>query len=234
MAEKEPENKRTDIYDERFFQEALLKLLKAPFPAFELTSGINPHVKDITPEAAGNRPEKGRAGSGIIMTGYAGESGAAVLYEEKKAQLLTRYSPYYLEKYPLNPEWTALRKAAGYFEEKGLFYVCAGIGGVFGALYRISKELNLGFTVDMKKIPIRQQTVEIMNTLGGNPYELYSAGVVLGICDETDMVLSELKAKDIPAALLGRLEEGRKKILIRGEEERFLERPRKYFILEGM
>ena len=220
------------MYDERFFTEALLKLLKAPFPDFDTGSGKDPHTENGSAGPAVNGFRKVMAGRYIVMTGYAGESGAAVLYEEKKEVLLKRYSPYYLEKYSLDPGWKEYKRAVQFFEENSLYHVCAGMGGVFGALYRMSRELDLGFTVDMKRIPIRQQTVEIMNTLGGNPYVLYAAGVVLGVCEDADETLQALKALGLPAAVLGRLKEGKKKILIRGEEERYLERPRKYYTLE--
>ena len=220
------------MYDERFFTEALLKLLKAPFPAFDAGTGKDLHIEEGDAGPAVNGFRKAMAGKYIVMTGYAGESGAAVFYEAKKEVLLKRYSPAYLEKYPLDPGWTEYKRAVKFFEENSLYHVCAGMGGVFGALYRMSKALKLGFRVDMKKIPIRQQTVEIMNTLEGNPYELYAAGVVLGVCEDADETLQALKALGLPAAVLGRLKEGKKKILIRGEEERYLERPRKYYILE--
>ena len=79
------------MYDERFFTEALLKLLKAPSPAFDAGTGKDLHTEDGGAGPAVNGFRKAMAGKYIVMTGYAGESGAAVFYETKK-EILLKYA----------------------------------------------------------------------------------------------------------------------------------------------
>ena len=45
-------------------------------------------------------------------------------------------------------------------------------GGVFGAFWEMASGAGVGLEVDLKKIPIRQETVEICNYFGVNPYQI--------------------------------------------------------------
>ena len=119
-------------------------------------------------------------------------------------------------------------------KDRGIRAVEAGSGGVFAALFRLSKEDRVGFTVDMKAIPILQQTVEILSFLGGNPYRLYSRGTVIASVptEEVSEVLRALEDAGVSAGIIGRTEKGVKKILLRGDEVRYLERTSETFVLD--
>lgn len=56
-------------------------------------------------------------------------------------------------------------------------------GGILGALWKACSELKCGCEVDIKKIPIRQEVIEISELFGENPYEADSSGCLLLICD---------------------------------------------------
>lgn len=75
----------------------------------------------------------------------------------------------------------------------------------------------------MKRIPIRQETVEICNELDCNPYELLSNGSLLCLTDRGDVLLEALKQKGIFAAIIGRTTWTKDRVVINGEERRFLE-----------
>ena len=40
-----------------------------------------------------------------------------------------------------------------------------GEGGIFAALYRLAKEADTGLVVDLKAMPVRQETIEIVNII---------------------------------------------------------------------
>ncbi len=42
-------------------------------------------------------------------------------------------------------------------------------GGIFSALWRMAETLDTGLAVDIKKIPIRQETIEILELYDINP-----------------------------------------------------------------
>ena len=52
-------------------------------------------------------------------------------------------------------------------------------GGIFGALWEMGAAAGVGLEVDLKKIPIRQETVEVCEVFDINPYLLISSGSML-------------------------------------------------------
>ena len=84
----------------------------------------------------------------------------------------------------------------------------------------------MGIEVDLKKIPVRQETVEICEVLGVNPYELYGAGALLIVSDKGNQLLHELEKQQIPAAIIGKVTKENGKVILNGEEVRFLDRPK--------
>ena len=215
MSDTTPSTKKNEYFPGEYFEEALNA-------EFGYSRG-----DFCVPECSSS------AGRLIIMCGYAGFSGAYVLCKEKKAELLSRFSESYLKNREIQKLFPLITEAENFFRNKGYGYIPALEGGVFGALFTLSKENRLGFTVDMKKIPILQQTVEICNFLGGNPYKLYSAGAFIGCIrpeDEPEFT-AFFKEHQIPSAVIGVTQKGVKKILLRGDEIRYLERTSKTFVL---
>ena len=99
-------------------------------------------------------------------------------------------------------------------------------GGIFSALWELAEKGNVGIEVDLKKIPIRQETIEICEVLGVNPYELYGAGALLIVSDKGNQLLHELEKQQIPAAIIGKITGENGKVILNGEEIRYLDRPK--------
>ena len=57
-------------------------------------------------------------------------------------------------------------------------------GGVFGALWEMAEGAGTGLDVDLRKIPIRQETVEICEFFGVNPYLIMSSGSMMIASDD--------------------------------------------------
>ncbi len=160
----------------------------------------------------------------LVMTKWIGLEGTVILAKEKEAQLLTRY-PHALikeaqgfEKYlPILPEAATALKSG----------VCAmhdvRNGGVFGALFELSRSTGVGLSVDLKQIPIKQETIEICEFYDLNPYELLSGGCLLLVAEDAEALVEVLAADNIPAVVIGKTKEGNDKVVINGEEVRFIE-----------
>jgi hydrogenase maturation factor len=82
-----------------------------------------------------------------------------------------------------------------------------------------------GLEADLKAIPIRQETIEVCEFLGVNPYLLTSAGSALIACDDAEALLQKLSERGINAAVIGHLKEGHEKVLRNDDEMRFLDMP---------
>lgn len=88
---------------------------------------------------------------------------------------------------------------------------------------RWRKVQALGLEIDLKKLPIRQETVEICNLLDLNPYELISGGCLLIAAENGADLVRRLEEENIPATVVGRTTGGKDRIIRNGEEKRFLE-----------
>ena len=68
-----------------------------------------------------------------------------------------------------------------------------------------------------------QETVEICNELDINPYELSGNGSLLFVTDQGEMLAEQLQQQKIPAAVIGFLSADNDRVIVNGEERRFLE-----------
>ena len=99
-------------------------------------------------------------------------------------------------------------------------------GGIFGALWELAEASGIGLEIDLKKIPVRQETIEICEFFGLNPYELISSGCMLMAASDGNLLVRELEKEGIPAVVIGKAMEGNDRVLINEEERRFLEPPK--------
>lgn len=98
-------------------------------------------------------------------------------------------------------------------------------GGVFGALWEMASGAGVGLEVDLKKIPIRQETVEICQYFDLNPYQIMSSGSMMIVTDDGHELVRKLEAAGIHAAVVGRTNSSNDRILRNGEDVRYLDKP---------
>lgn len=198
----------------------------------EITTAVNQPI--ITVTGVGKMPKTQiikTAGAivddEIVMTKWAGLEGTAILAKEKEAELLTRYNKDFINngkelsnKISVVPESRIGRKLG----VRAMHDVTEG--GIYGALWEMGAASNVGMEVDLTKIPIKQETIEICEFYDLNPYQLISSGVMLMITDKANLLVDELKKEGIPAAVIGRITSGNDRVVINGDERRFLSPPK--------
>ena len=99
-------------------------------------------------------------------------------------------------------------------------------GGIFGALWEIAEASGVGLEIDLKKIPLKQETVEICEFFGINPYELISSGSMLMAAEDGNGLVMELEKAGIPAVVIGKATDSNDRVLLNEDERRFLEPPK--------
>ena len=99
-------------------------------------------------------------------------------------------------------------------------------GGVFSALWELASSADIGIEAYIKKIPVMQETIEVAELFGYNPYMLDGTGALLIICNEGENIVQELNANGITAEIIGQLTDGKDRVVINKEERRYLEPPR--------
>ena len=81
--------------------------------------------------------------------------------------------------------------------------------------------------MDLRKIPVRQETIEICEYFDINPYNVLSGGSLLAAAKEGTALAEALTRKGIPTVVIGRLTKGNDRILWNEGNKRFLDRPQK-------
>lgn len=83
--------------------------------------------------------------------------------------------------------------------------------------------MGVGLSIDLKKIPVKQETIEICEFFDLNPYELLSGGSLLIAASDGEELVEGLKETGVSAAVIGKTTGSNDKIIRNKEEVRFLE-----------
>lgn len=163
-------------------------------------------------------------GSDLVMTKSAGLAGAALLAKHYRENLHERYTYGFIEKAAVRETQISVCGEAKILREHGIRHMHdVAEGGVFGAVWELCERLQAGVELDLKKIPICQETVEICEYFDVNPYQLKGDGALLFLTHDSTAAIRALAEQGIPAAVIGRMTDGNDRILLNGEETRFLE-----------
>ena len=118
---------------------------------------------------------------------------------------------------------SALMKAGGEYSVS--YFREMGDGGILNALWYMNEELSSGMEIDLRKIPIRQETVEILELFNVNPYYAKSNGAWLLVTQDPVSVTEFCEEAGLPCSLIGRITHGPARIIKNGDSVRYLDRP---------
>lgn len=168
-----------------------------------------------------------RAGMGIVMTKWAGLEEAAICInnEETHKMLTERFSPYYMSCFEDYTEWLTVFEEARLAKEFGdVIMHDNSDGGVFGSLWDLAEGSGLGFEVNLRDIPIRQEIIELAYLCGLNIYRMKSSGSLLIVTDKAKELAEYITSGGVPAAYIGCFTDNNDKIIRVEDEIRYLER----------
>ena len=173
---------------------------------------------------------QGKPGDGweILLCGYAGLEGTLRIVDEAGEELGTRFVASFLDQTrALSNQLVTPRQIAAAFPAGSSCPVVRhiGSGGVFAALWDLAEISGIGFEIDMRQIPLRQETVEICEYYRLNPYQLTSAGSYLILTDHAAEVADTLAGAGARAVRLGTARAQNARVISSGEETRYLDRP---------
>ena len=169
---------------------------------------------------------KAAAEQDLVVTGWIALEGTSMLAAERKEELSSRYPVPFVEEAEHFKGLVSVREAAAAAIEAGATAIhdCS-FGGVFAALWEMAERAGCGMNVDLKSIPIKQQTIEVCEFFEVNPYFLASPGALLTAAEDGEKFVEALAERGIPARVIGKLQKGNDRLIVNGEESRFLERP---------
>lgn len=192
-------------------------------------------VPQIVITAAGETDQKeriadalltARAGQDIVYAGWAGLEGMLRIIGEKEAELRERFTPAFIgQMKAYDSELCGLSKIA-VADAMGVSVIRqVSRGGILASLWDLAKDTELGLNLDLKKIAVRQETIEVCEYFRLNPYQLASGGSFLMLPENGEALADALNQKGIQAAVIGQLTVGNDKIIHNGEDMRYIDRP---------
>ncbi len=166
----------------------------------------------------------------VIAVGHAGMAGAALIAEKKRAELCSHYAGGFIDSAADFLKKLSVAEYAELLADCYLYPVQEG--GVLAALWYLADGLQKGFDIDFRRIPIRQETVEICEYYRLNPYILAGDGMLLAVTSSPEQILHICEKAGYQAELLGYLTGDKAKILRNEDEVRYLDKPAQDSIFE--
>ena len=168
-----------------------------------------------------------KPGQDIVISKWIGLEGTALLAKNNRDKLLGRYPAYLVEEAEGFDKYLSILPEAATAMKSG---VCAmhdaSEGGIFAALWELAEGAGVGLTIDLTKLSLRQETVEVCECCNVNPYELKSGGCLVMTTDDGLGLAAALEAEGIPAVVVGKLTDSNDRIIMNEDEVRYMDRPR--------
>ena len=168
-----------------------------------------------------------KPGQDIVISKWIGLEGTAIIAGRNREKLMRRYPAYLVEEAEGFNKYLSIVPEAATAMKSG---VCAmhdaSEGGIFAALWELAEGAGVGLTIDLKKLPLRQETVEVCECCNVNPYELKSGGCLVMATEDGLGLVAALEEQGIPAVVVGKLTDSNDRIIINEDEVRYMDRPR--------
>ena len=215
-------------YAEKLAEEQQIQILNAKAEVSPVISKSIVTVVGVGTVEAGEliQSSGARPGQDVVLTNWIGVEGMLRILREKEEALSRRFVPAFIKqiqdmkKYLLASEELRMAKEYGV---SAMHQITEG--GILAALWNLTEASGTGIKVDLKKISIKQETIEVCEYFHLNPYQMTSAGSVLLVTDDGEGLVSLLEKNGVKATVIGKLTDGNDKVMRNEEEMRYLDRP---------
>ena len=197
----------------------------------EVTAVVNQPVISVTGVGKAKKDRLittggAHVGDDVIVTKWIGIEGTSIIAKEKEEELKKRFPAILIDTAKDFDQYLSVVPESRIAVEHGVSSMHdITEGGIFGAFWEMASGAGVGLEVDLKKIPIRQETVEICNYFGVNPYQIMSSGSMMIAADDGHELVRKLEQAGIHAVVVGRTNSGNDRILRNGEDVRYLDKP---------
>lgn len=206
-----------------------IKLLKSRFtanPIYRVPAVTVNGMASSEGQEAVTYGEVGMQGKEIVLSKWVGMAGMLQIAAERKEELERRFAPAFMRDVYLHRDHLFSEKELKIALDMGIPVLGQVLrGGIFAALWELSAELGCGLDLELKKIPVLQETVEICECFRINPYQLTSAGCFLFGTDDGETLVGRMRDSGIEASVIGRITDSRDKVIRNGEDIRYIDRP---------
>lgn len=168
-------------------------------------------------------------GDELIVAGPVALKGTSIIIKLKKDRLAQRFSPGFisscvclLQDYGIcetDSVWKLAREAGA-----SAMYAM-GEGGFLSALWKMAEASEVGLEVDFRKVPVRQETIEVCEVFDIDPYKLQSEGALLIGIRGGEALVQKLRNQGFMAQIIGQTNTGKDRLLYSAGNARYLDRP---------
>ena len=185
-------------------------------------TGVGKAKKDSFASTKGAVP-----GQDIVISKWIGLEGTAIIANEKEEALRSKYPTHLIDAAKECGKLLSVIPEAATAIKSGVRTMHdVTEGGVFGALWELAESSGVGLEIDMQKLPIRQETIEVCEFVDMNPYQMISGGSLLMVTDNGFDLVRALEKDGINAVVIGKITDNNDRVVINEEERRFLEPPK--------
>lgn len=234
----------TYLLPERVTEEKLKKLVEsASFTAkhlgMQIAGGqttVSPYVSQKMAVVTGYGKVKKNAyyttkgakpGQDIVISKWIGLEGTSILANQKAEELRSRYPASLIEEAKGFDQYLSIIPEAATAVKSGVCVMHdASEGGIMAALWELADSSGVGLTIELKKLPIRQETVEVCEFCNVNPYELLSGGCLLMTTEDGSALVEALNREGIPAVVVGKITDSNDRVILNDDEKRYLDKPK--------
>ena len=144
------------------------------------------------------------AGMAVVAVNRIAIEQTAYMVDEHRAELLERLPVSYVEQADCLYKQACIVKEAQIAADSGAAAMHdMAQKGIFAALWELAAGSGCGLDIDMRAIPIKQETMEFCEIMGLNPYEEASAGGLLVVTANPGKLLEAYSTEHIPAVVIG-------------------------------
>lgn len=165
-------------------------------------------------------------GQEIVLLNYMGLEGTLRIKRAKEEELAKRFIPAFLDRIETYKNHIFAVEEMKTAAARGVSAMHQIVdGGIMAALWNLAESAGIGLSVDMRKIAVKQETIEVCECFHLNPYQLTSAGAILVVTDKGEELVDTLQKEGMQAVVIGHTVEGKERVVFSGGEKRYLDRP---------
>ncbi len=164
----------------------------------------------------------------IVASKWIALEGTARLAEQYRERLLERFPVRMIDEAAAFDRYLSVVPEAATAMKSGVCGIRSlSRSGILAGLWEMAQEAGVGLEVDLRKIPVRQETIEICEFFGENPYEISSGGCLLMTAENGNSLAAALSREGIAATVIGRTTRGNERVLYNQGRKSYLNKPRK-------
>ena len=151
-----------------------------------------------------------KPGDELVVACPVALKGTSVIAKNKKDILSERFSAGFIQNcVSLRDDYGAgsiVWKIAQEADASALYAM--GEGGFLSALWKMAEASEVGLEADFRKVPIRQETIEVCEIFDLNPYKLQADGAVLIGIRGGEALVQRLRNEGFMAEVIGQTNSG--------------------------